>query len=102
MFSQVPVILSKGGVSQHALGRGVCGQTPPRQTSPWADTPRADTSPGRHPLPSACWDTTLPSACWDTCTPPRRPLQRTDSYWNAFLFFLFTVIEKFCARLQGN
>ena len=43
----------------------VC-HTLPCADIPWADTPRADTSwadtprqtpPGRHPLPSACWDT---------------------------------------------
>ena len=57
-------------------GRGVW-QTPTLQTPPWADTPprqtplQADTLLGRHPLPSACWDTPPP--------PPRRPLQQTVS-----------------------
>ena len=73
------VILS-GGVSQHELGRGVCGRQPPGQTPP---------------PPSACWDThPLPSACWDTrlqCmlgyTPPDGHCSgRYASYWNAFLF----------------
>ena len=44
-------------------------QTPPRQTSLWADTPRADTPPGRHPLPAD-------SHCSG----------RYASYMNAFLF----------------
>ena len=72
-------------------GRHLPGQTPPRQTL-WADNPWVDTPQGRHPLPSACWDThplcpvhagihtpsaqcmlgytPLPSACWDTHTHP--------------------------------
>ena len=46
MFSQASVILfTRGGVSQHALGRH------PQADTPQADAPQADTPPGRHPSP---------------------------------------------------
>ena len=86
MFSQVSVCpRGGGGVCLWSRG-GVCH-------TPQADTPGADTPLGRHPLPSACWDTPptqcmlgytphptpaqcmlgytppLPSACWDTQPP---------------------------------
>ena len=47
MFSQECV---KNSVHR---GEGVClgRQQPPQQTTPWADTPQADTPIGRHPFP---------------------------------------------------
>ena len=94
IFSQVSVILSMGGVSQHALGQTppwvdtpTPGQTPPphRQT-PLAETPWADT-----PCPMCAGiHTPLPSACWDTCrpTPGGRCCGQYVSYWNAYLLRL--------------
>ena len=51
---------------------------------------------GRHPLPSACWDTPpaqcmlgytpFPSACWGTHPPSGHCCGRYTSYCNAFLF----------------
>ena len=71
------------GVSKHAL----------EQTPPWANTPlQADTlPPGRHPLPSACWDTHPPDG---HCS------GRYTSYWNAFLFLRIN-LNKMC-HLQQN
>ena len=52
------------GVSAFGPG-GVCHTPPP----PWAVNPPADTPPGRHPLPSACWYTP-PAQCMLGCTHP--------------------------------
>ena len=68
---------------RHPPGQTLPGQTPPGQTPPvgrhtpgrhlpWTDTPWADTPLGRHPLPSACWDTQCPVVAGLL-----RPLQRT-------------------------
>ena len=90
------------------LGRHPPGQTPLGRWPPWADTPQQQTPPGRHiprqtpprqtpqgrhPLPSAWWDTQsplLPSAYWDT--PPYAVHAgigsisgRYASYWNTYL-----------------
>ena len=90
MFSQASVILSTGGVCQTLpgqttpqadapwadipLGRHPTGQTPPR-----VDTPRQTLpSLGRHPL--------LADTPWADTHPGRRLLQRTyASYWYPFL-----------------
>ena len=88
MFLHLSVILSTGGVSQHALGK-----TPP---PPPADTPSlADTSPlGRHP----------PQTHPPLGQTPQHPADgycsgRYASYWNAFLLTLLPPGNKV---LEGN
>ena len=88
MFSQASVILfTRGGVG----GGGVAdtphwADAPPRQTSPWADTPM-----GRHPQADAPWtDTPLADTPQWADTPWASPgdgcrSRRYASYWNEFL-----------------
>ena len=72
MFLHLSVILFTGGVSAQGwyLPGGV-----------WADTPPGiQTLLGRHPLPSACWDThPLPSVCWDIHPPTQCMLGYTPA-----------------------
>ena len=88
MFLHLSVILSMGGVSAsvhagiHTPSKPLLGRHPPGrqhthtpgQTSPWADTPQADTFPDRHPPRK---------------TPPPPPGHhcsgRYASCWNTFL-----------------
>ena len=73
IFSQASVSHSvHGGCGRHhAWADTPLADTPwadlPGQTPHQADTPRQIPPLGRHPQPSACWDT----------RPPRQPLQRT-------------------------
>ena len=94
MFLHLSVILSTGWVSAIPSG----------QTPPWAHPPGTHTlgthSPGKQP-PAQCmlgYTTTLPSACWDTPPCPvhagiRSTSGRYASYWNAFLFYKWTLIR---------
>ena len=70
MFLHLSVSHSVNGGLSASVHAGIHPprQTPPQadtphgQTHPWADTPQADT-PGRHPPPSACWDTHPHAKC---------------------------------------
>ena len=65
----LPLVL--GGVchtlpSRHPLDRHPQADTPLGRHAPGETPPGHTTPPGRHLLPSACWDTPpLCSACWD-------------------------------------
>ena len=108
--------LPSAGWDTHPPAQCRLGYTHPLPSAGW-DTPPCPVHAGIHiPLPSAWWDTQtpLPSACWDT--PPAlcmmgytpcpvhagihphpvhagiRSSGRYASHWNAFLFFLTSVV----------